>query len=373
MRTNLLKLIVLSLAIFVSMGFSMQETPPKSRKFVVVLDAGHGGKDPGNRGNGYFEKNIALNIVLKAGAMLEKLHDVEVIYTRKTDVFLELWERPQIANKANADLFISVHCNAHNSQASGTETFVLGLHKSQANFEVAKKENSVIYLEEDYETTYGGFDPNSPESYIGLMLMQEQYLDQSIRLASLVQNNFTNNLKRKNRGVKQAGFWVLKDAVMPSVLVETGFLTNKEEGSYLNAASGQDQMANAIVEAVLNYKKTINLESFEDMVNAMPEVHDVSTVENFSDKYKGIEFKVQVAATSKKVEPTPSNFKGLKPVTYSKEGKLYKYYYGSTDSYLKVQQLQKEAQDKGFPSSFIVAYKEGRKVSVNDALKSKVN
>ena len=171
-----------------------------TKSFVVVLDAGHGGKDPGRPTSyGYKEKDIALDIVLKVGNNLEAVPGVSVIYTRKTDVFLELRERATIANKADADLFVSVHCNAHDSQAHGTETYVLGLHRNDSNFKVAQKENEVIFLEKDYEINYEGFDPSSPESFIGLTLLQEDYLDQSILLASTIQKNFTEKLKRKNR------------------------------------------------------------------------------------------------------------------------------------------------------------------------------
>ena len=205
--------------------------------------------------------------MLQVGKALEKRGDIEVIYTRKSDVFIELNQRAKIANEANADLFVSVHLNAHNSQAYGTETFVLGLHKSQENFEVAKKENSVIFLEEDYEITYDGFDPNSPESYIGMALMQEEYLNQSILLADFIQKNFTHKLKRKNRGVKQAGFLVLKNAVMPSVLIETGFLTNNHEGPYLNSRNGQEKLSNAIVDAIIKYAENINLNTLESITH----------------------------------------------------------------------------------------------------------
>ena len=203
-------------------------------QFTVVVDAGHGGKDPGNTGNGYLEKKIALSIALKLGKKLED-NGVKVVYTRKSDVFVNLFERANIANRSNAQLFISIHCDSHTSQAYGAGTFVLGLHANQRNFEVAKKENSVIFFEEDYINKYEGFDPNNPESVIGLTLMQEEYLDQSIVAASYIQNSFVNKLKRRNRTVKQAGFIVLKYTYMPSVLVETGFLTNNSEGAYLNS------------------------------------------------------------------------------------------------------------------------------------------
>ncbi|WP_372919400.1 N-acetylmuramoyl-L-alanine amidase [Salegentibacter sp.] len=367
MRTNLLKLFVLIFLLPASYLFAFEAEKPPRDRFIVVLDAGHGGKDPGNRGNGFREKEIALNIVLKVGEALEKRGDIEVIYTRKSDVFVELNKRARIANEANADLFVSVHLNAHNSQAYGTETFVLGLHKSQENFEVAKKENSVIFLEEDYEITYGGFDPNSPESYIGMALMQEEYLNQSILLADFIQKNFTNKLKRKNRGVKQAGFLVLKNAVMPSVLIETGFLTNNNEGPYLNSSKGQENLSKAIVDAIVNYAESINLSNLESISERGFGITETS------DHYSGISFKVQLAAGSAKLETKPYNFKGLRDITREKEDKLYKYYYGDTSSYLEIQKLHREAKKKGYPSSYIVAFKEGRKITVNEALKSEVN
>ncbi len=369
MRTNLFSFFVFFVFI-IMLNFSSfaTETPPRDR-FVVVLDAGHGGKDPGNMGNGYKEKDIALSIILQIGEALEKSGNVEVIYTRKKDVFIELNERAKIANDARADLFVSVHCNSHSSQASGTETFVLGLHKSEENFEVAKRENSVIFLEEDYEVTYDGFDPKSPESYIGMELMQEEYLNQSILLADFVQKNFTNTLKRKNRGVKQAGFLVLKNAVMPSVLIETGFLTNNSEGAYLNSRNGQNKMSQAIVNAILKYAQSINLSNLESIGSEEDQITSIKE----PDHYEGVNFKVQVAAGSKKLETQAYNFKGLEKIERRKEGKMYKYYYGNTSSYLKIQALEREAQDNGFPGSFIVAFKNGNKISVNDALKSKVN
>ena len=201
------------------------------KQFVVVLDAGHGGKDPGKIGyKGAKEKDVALSIVLKTGKILATIPGVKVMYTRSTDVFVDLWKRGNIANDADADLFVSIHCNAHTSQAIGAETWVLGLHANEKNFRVAKAENEVILQEENHKERYQGFDPKSPTSVIGLSLVQEEYLDQSLLLASLVQQEFKNNLKRVNRGVKQAGFVVLYQTYMPSVLIETGFLTNRIEG-----------------------------------------------------------------------------------------------------------------------------------------------
>jgi N-acetylmuramoyl-L-alanine amidase len=232
-----------------------------ARPFTVVLDAGHGGHDPGNLGNGFLEKDIALNIVLEAGKALNKNGNVKVVYTRDDDTFVDLYARGEIANKAQADLFVSVHCDSHSSSANGAGTFVLGLHANTQNFEVAKKENSVIYLEDNYESRYADYDINSPESVIGLTIMQEEFLDQSILLGKLMQDRFTAELKRKDRKVKQAGFIVLHQTFMPSVLVETGFLTNRDEGQYLNSKKGQQEMGGAIANAILEYHNQIRSNS----------------------------------------------------------------------------------------------------------------
>lgn len=343
-----------------------------SEKFVVVLDAGHGGHDPGNLGNGYKEKNIALNIVLEVGKELEKNSDIKVIYTRKTDVFLKLHERAAIANKADADLFVSIHCNSFSNNAHGTETFVLGLHANERNFNVAKKENEVIFLEDDYEKHYEGFDPNSPESMIGLTLIQEEYLDQSILLANLIENNFTGKLNRKSRGVKQAGFWVLHNTYMPSVLVETGFLTYKPEGSYLNSNKGQSQMASAIKDAILGYKHSLDL-NVGNSIKPFDNTNTELVINEPKQIYEDIIFKVQIAASSRKIEPKGYNFKGLDAISREDHETLYKYYYGSTSDYNEVKRLQKEAKDKGYNSCFIVAYKNGKQVSLADVLNSSAN
>src|SRR6056297_2768132 len=294
--------------------------------FVVVLDAGHGGHDPGNLGNGYLEKNITLNIVLNIGKLLKEHKDIKVIYTRKDDTFIDLFVRGEIANKANADLFVSVHCDSHNSDAHGAGTFVLGLHANEQNFEIAKKENSVIYLEDNYETRYADYDINSPESVIGLTIMQEEFLDQSIALAKMIQDNFSDKLKRNNRKVKQAGFIVLHQTFMPSVLVETGFLTNKNEGAYLNSNKGQEEMGKAIANAVLAYKEdmgfaiaqpvaeTAKIEEAEVAVNVPAETtkvdepvkdeqpakqEEVQVAEEKKAESNGVVFKVQLMASGK--------------------------------------------------------------------------
>ncbi len=264
---NRISITALLLLAIVLTSFTKNNVPERNDgKFVVVLDAGHGGHDPGNLGNGYLEKNIALNIVLKIGKILETNPNVKVVYTRKDDTFVDLYVRGEIANKANADLFVSVHCDSHSSDAHGAGTFVLGLHANKQNFEIAKKENSVIYLEDNYEDRYADYDINSPESIIGLTIMQEEFLDQSIALAKMIQDNFSGQLKRNNREVKQAGFIVLHQTFMPSVLVETGFLTNKSEGAYLNSTKGQSQMGTAIADAILNY----NIGILENITQTLP-------------------------------------------------------------------------------------------------------
>lgn len=278
---NRISITALLLLAMVLTSFEKNNEPERNDgKYVVVLDAGHGGHDPGNLGNGYLEKNIALNIVLKIGEILETNPNIKVIYTRKNDTFVDLYVRGEIANKANADLFVSVHCDSHSSDAHGAGTFVLGLHANKQNFEIAKKENSVIYLEDNYEDRYADYDINSPESIIGLTIMQEEFLDQSIALAKMIQDNFSGKLKRTNRKVKQAGFIVLHQTFMPSVLVETGFLTNKTEGAYLNSKKGQSQMGTAIAKAILNYKNGVRANVLETSQQpSSPEV----VVENEGD------------------------------------------------------------------------------------------
>ena len=355
-------LLILFFVICPQHGFSQsKETKP----FVVVLDAGHGGHDSGNRGNGYLEKKIALNIVLKIGKQLEKIPGLKVIYTRKTDVFVELIQRANIANKADADLFISVHCDAFtSSKAFGAGTFVLGLHANDRNFQVAKKENAVIFLEDDYEQNYDGFDPNDPESVISLILMQETYLDQSIEAASTIQKSFVNNLRRKDRTVKQAGFVVLKYTYMPSVLVETGFLTNSKEGAYLNSTKGQSNMADAIAKAIVNYKN-----QREASLQKQVTYSDTSANNSSSQTESDLVFKIQISASKKNIETKPYNFKGLKSVAKQKNGKLYRYFYQQSSDYEEAKRYLKTAKSKGFNNAFIVAFNGDKKITISEALR----
>ena len=332
--------------------------------FTVVLDAGHGGKDSGNRGNLYYEKHIALNVTLKIGAILKKNPDINIIYTRKSDVFIPLNKRADIANSAKADLFVSIHCDAHTSNAYGAGTFVLGLHENDRNFRIAQKENSVIFLEEDYEKNYDGFDPNNPESVISLVLMQETYLDQSIQAANTIQQSFVRNLKRKNRTVKQAGFLVLRNTYMPSVLVELGFLTNKIEGAYLNSKKGQNEMSEAISKAIVYYKNRLQSDLQEDVI-----FEDLSSNTGENRLESEYVFSVQISASKTMLEPKSFNFKGLSPIKRIKSGSLYKYFLGNTSTYEEAKELQRRAIEKGYSGSFVVAFQGEEIVPLNNALK----
>mgnify|MGYP003650838971 FL=1 len=403
-----IKFFCISLVIVISFllqSFTGLDTEKKSDDpFIVVLDAGHGGHDPGNLGNGYLEKKIALNIVLKVGEILSNNKDIKVIYTRKDDTFIDLYVRGEVANKANADLFVSVHCDSHTSDAHGAGTFVLGLHANKQNFEIAKKENSVIYLEDNYENRYADYDINSPESVIGLTIMQEEFLDQSVALATMIQENFSSSLKRTDRQVKQAGFIVLHQTFMPSVLVETGFLTNKDEGAYLNSGKGQSEIGNAIAKAILHYKEGVQptiktVETSIEKPKAPPikeeiavikqqeptdvpakaeEVKDViekpvvvaNPKEAITSKEvaESIIFKIQLMASSKNVQLTSANFNGLSNLSQEPYKNLYRYMYGETRSYREAKMMQTLAQEKGYKSAYIVAYKLGERIPIKQAM-----
>lgn len=341
----------------------------KSKPFVIVLDAGHGGTDRGNSHHGFVEKDIALNITLKVGALLENDPRFKVIYTRDKDVYPTLDDRTVIANKAKADFFVSIHCNAvgGGNQAYGVETFVLGSTRNKENLELAKRENSVIYLEENYEEVYGSFDPNSPSSLIGLTLAQEEYLDQSIQLASLVQENITSNLNKRDRSVKQGPFYVLARTVMPSILIEVGFLSNKTEGTYLNSAKGQNEISREIANAIKSYRSSLPDLHVSDFKEAPVEISSEVIAAAGVDE---VEFMVQISASGTKMEVKPYNFKGLEGVQRVKDGDLYKYFYGRTNTYKNAQALQKTAKDSGFPDCFVVAYKNGEQVRLGDVVKT---
>ena len=342
--------IIILLVLLVNSSFS------QSNSYKIVIDPGHGGKDPGNRGNGYYEKNIVLNISLEVGKRLENLNHT-VVYTRTEDNFVDLFTRAQIANESNADLFISIHCDAHSSNAYGAGTFVLGLHANDRNFQIAKKENSVIFLEENYEQKYDGFDPNNPESVISLVLMQEEYLDQSILAANQIQKSFVNNLNRKDRNVKQAGFIVLKYTYMPSVLIETGFLTNKKEGQFLNSIKGQSEMAQAIADAIDKYFSMLDRKISEN----------TSKINNSNSK-DIFEFKVRISTSSKIVALKSYNFKGLNRLSIRKNADLYKYYFSNSNNFKDAKKNLNKAISVGFNDAFIELFKNNKPYDINKYL-----
>ena len=320
-----------------------------------MVDAGHGGKDPGNRGNGYFEKNIALNIALNVGEILTQIR--LKLFTQEPKMFLLTCTSELKLQTMLMLIYLFQYIVMPTIlNAYGAGTFVLGLHANERNFKIAQKENSVIYLEENYEQKYDGFDPNNPESVISLVLMQEEYLDQSIVAANYIQEFFVKDLNRRDRKVKQAGFLVLRNTYMPSVLIEAGFLTNKTEGQYLNSSKGQKEISTAISRAILKYLSSLD----NNLVN-------LTDPFKFNGKGEFL-FKVQISASSKSLELKSYNFKGLNNLSKSNNNGLYKYYYGGTNDYNEVKKLLKNAKSKGFNSAFIAVFKEGQPYSLKKYL-----
>lgn len=355
-----------ALSLFFSNPF---ESFSQNDKFIVVIDAGHGGKDPGGVANGYREKDVALNVSLLLGKLLSNT-EIKVVYTRKTDVFIGLWKRGKIANNAKADLFVSIHCNTvNNSKPYGTETFVLGLHANKQNLEIAKKENAVILLEDDYKERYEGFDPNSEESVLGLTLLQEENLDKSFSLAAEIQQNFSQNLKRKNRGVKQAGFVVLHQTYMPSVLIELGFLSNKNEGKFLNSKMGQQQMAKEIAKAITKYYQQLKANTVVSQSVNLDDSISKTYLSNETGTEEEVIFKIQIASSKNKLKAKSYNFRGLKNIERVKVGSYYKYYYGITSNYQEVKNALLKAKKKGYSDAYIAAFKNGEKTSLSKVLK----
>jgi len=339
-----------------------------SSEFVVVLDAGHGGHDSGNTGNGYLEKKIALQASIQIGNYIKNNSNIKVIYTRTKDRFVKLNERASIANRSDADLFISIHCDAFtSSKVYGAGTFVLGLHRNTDNLRIAQKENSVIFLEENYQSNYGGFDPNNPESVISLVLMQETYLEQSIEAANTIQKSFVTNLKRKDRTVKQAGFQVLRETYMPSVLVELGFLTNKNEGAYLNSKKGQKEMSETIAKGIINYRNKL-ISSVFKKEKQIAELEQNKKNETNNKRNTDIVFKIQILASSKSKAIRKANFKSLNNISKSKEGKIYKYYFGKVNTYNEAKTLKNKAEKVGFKDAFIVAFKNDKKINISEVI-----
>ena len=343
--------------------FFLKPVHSQGRKFkTVVIDAGHGGHDHGCSGKGSKEKTIALNIALKLGKLIEtKDKDVKVIYTRKTDKFVTLDNRAKIANTKKADLFICIHANANKkSSPYGTETYVLGLHKTDEQEEIAARENSVIELEENKSKYY----KITPEKLIARTMQLSAYLNQSISFASEIQKEF-KKIGRKDRGVKQAGFVVLYKTTMPSVLIETGFLTNAKENTFLKSSKNQQKMAQAIYNAFKSYKKKRD-KIYNELKGNKAESKPKTTV---SSSVKKVEFKIQLASSTNKIEPKSYNFKGLRNVQIKKDGKYYRYYYGTTRSYSEIKKSLATAKKKGYKDAFVMGFVDGKRVNLQEAIK----
>lgn len=402
MKINRLKIGILLCSLWLVLPFFCQ--PAEAKDFVVVIDPGHGGHDPGAIGKRGKEKNINLNVALKVGKLIQNnCNDVKLVYTRKTDVFIPLDRRAQIANNAKADLFISIHTNsvARSRTVRGTETYTLGLHRTEENLEVAKKENAVILIEDNYEQRYAGFNPNSSESYIIFEFLQDKNMEKSVKLATLIQKQFKTTARRIDKGVHQAGFLVLRATSMPSVLVELGYISTPDEEQYLLSDAGTTALANSIYQAFLNYKREHdsptsrsrvrqqNLpepdskpeESVAERPTAEPDtpaepVKSVKSSPSTPKKASGTQtkvsnkpvFKIQILTSNKILPKGSKQLKGLSPVSYYREKGLYKYTYGESTDYNKVLRTKRNITAK-FKDAFIIAFKNGEKMNVNEAIR----
>ena len=386
-----------------------------SRKFTLVIDAGHGGTDAGAVGAITKEKHINLNVALAFGRLVERnCPDVRVIYTRKTDVFVPLHTRADIANRNKADLFISIHTNAlpKGRISRGLETYTLGMHRAADNLDVAKRENSVILIETDYKERYQGFDPRSAESYIMFEFMQDRNMAQSVDLAKYVQRRTCASAGRFDKGVKQAGFLVLRETSMPSCLIELGFISTPDEERYLHSAAGVEQLGRGIYQAFVDYRnkydknikvpfkaetrqevtipavvpqeepkvtpkeepKAVVNEEPKVVVNEEPQVAPKEEPKVIAPEEPQVAapacpvFKVQILASSFRLKPNDVALKGLTEATCYEEGGMFKYTVGASEDYNEISQLRKSILDK-FPQAFIIAFKEGKKMNVNEAIR----
>jgi N-acetylmuramoyl-L-alanine amidase len=368
--TNNINIIILVfIALVVGNPKTFADVQGKKDTYIIMIDPGHGGRDPGAIGSYSYEKNITLAIALKTGEYLEKnLPDVKVLYTRKTDKAVDLDVRSEMANRNNANLFISIHANSvagHN--AYGTETYVMGNSKDQANLDVAIKENQVILLEDNYSARYENFDPKSPESYIMFSLMQNIYFKQSTELASMIQSQYKDQIRRFDRGVQQAGFWVLYKTAMPSVLTEIGFISNSAEEKYLNSPEGQENIAMSIFRACKQYIEEINRKSVAPgakPANLEPTQDSARTIIPAAEK---IIFMVQVVTSPKKIEIKPANFKNIKDIVQLYSGSRYKYATGSFDEYSQAVSYRKE-MEKIYPDAFVIAVRDNKILPLREAI-----
>ena len=377
--------------------FSLSVALAAKKGFTLVIDAGHGGHDAGALGTFSKEKNINLNVALAFGKLVESnCPNVKVVYTRKTDVFVPLHQRADIANRNKADLFVSIHTNAlpKGARAAGLETYTLGMHRAADNFDVAKRENSVILVEKDYKQHYEGFDPSSSESYIMFEFMQDKNMAQSVELARLVQKRTCATAGRPNKGVKQAGFLVLRETSMPSCLIELGFITTPSEEQYLNTDEGVANMGRGIYLAFCDYlakydksftvpfkperEVTKEEEKPEPKAEAKPEpkvetkpepvVEPKDTVSSPANTDSAPVFKVQIMTSNVKLAAGNKKFKGQDGVEFYKDGGIYKYTVGSSTNYNEIYRLRKQVLDK-FPEAFIIAFRNGQRMDVQEAVR----
>ena len=335
---------------------------------TIVIDPGHGGKDAGCSGKHSREKDIVLEIGKKLGKKLATAYpEMNIIYTRKTDVFIPLHERAKIANRADADLFISIHCNYVSSKSSvqGTETYVMGLHRADDNLAVAKRENSVILMEQDYEHQYKGFDPNADEGHIILSLFQSAYLDQSILFAGLLENNFALKSKRHSRGVKQAGFLVLRNTTMPSVLIETGFLSNPGEEQFLFSHAGQESISESIKIAFDEYVEI----TWAPSQIVQEEEQDVMEPEKSEPiKDQNLYYRVQFYTSEQPANMNQDQWKKVNDIKIEKNQKVYKYFCGNYTNYRQASEIKIRLHEIGFSDAFVTAYLGGEKLNVKEAI-----
>lgn len=384
---------ILFIAVSLLLAFSsFPQTHAAETRFTVVIDAGHGGNDPGAIGRRGKEKNINLSVALKLGRLIrQNCPDTRVVYTRERDVFVPLHRRAEIANDAKADLFISIHTNSvasRNRSVSGTETYTLGLHRTQENLEVAKKENAVILIEDDYKQRYAGFNPNSSESYIIFEFLQDKNMAQSVSFATSVQKCF-RNANRTDKGVHQAGFLVLRATSMPSVLIELGYITNPTEEAYLMSEQGSSTLAKSIYRAFLNYKGgKVSSAQLAAEPETMPTPAEEETAATPQPQAQAVRtqappkqdmaaasvagkpvFKIQILTSDRKLPSRSKLFKGLSPVDSYRENGIIKYTYGADTNYNKILRLKRNKVDSKFKDAFIIAFKDGQKVNINQAIR----